>query len=190
MDIFTLFPLLFPAIFFLFIPLAIWSWVEQSRFSRFEGPLKRGVTIWAESLSWETRNFLESLFESQRYGNGFIRVEGRELLIGEERSMWASMSRRNQMPYVGYVSLSAPESRLEFRTPISTLISTALSFLIFLFILVGFTGVFSGSGISLFGFILPLVFLLIFAGSLWFNHRRRRGRVLEILDQAMRTANR
>ena len=185
MNIFTLFPLIIPAFFLLVIPLTVWSIYEQRQFGRVEGAIKRGVMIWAEPLSWEKRAFLESLFELKRYGSGFIRVEGREVLIGEERSMWESMGRRNNIPYVGYISLSAPESRLEFRVPVSTLVSTALSLLIFFLVMLTFTGVFRDGFISIFFFIFPLIFLLIFASSIWFNHRRRRGRILEILDQAM-----
>lgn len=180
----SFFPLFFVAV----LGLALWSLYEQSRFTRTEGNTKRGVMVWAEPISWETRDFLETLPPITRYNNGFIRKQGREVLIAEERSFWQTfLVRRRQWAYVGYVNLSAPDRRLEFRMPVSTLASLVIVIPIILIISFGFFPIFFRDGFQFSPFCLfPIIFLAIFVGSILFNHYRERRRLLDILNQAMR----
>ena len=171
--------------------LSLWGLVEQQRFNRFEGNIRRGVRLWAEPLAWETRQFLETLAGSVRDERWFVRKEGSEVLVGEERGFWSSFwARRNALRYVGYINLSSPESRIELRAPLSSLVSSlfglaAAFFVIWYFFT--FTGLLTSDGFSLFSVLLwlfPLFILVTFAISTIISHQLERRRLLGILNQA------
>lgn len=173
------------------LALSLWSLYEQQRFNRFEGNIRRGVRVWAEPLTWETRQFLETLGDSVRDGRWFVRKEGHEVLIGEERNIWSSFwSRRNALRYVGYINLSAPESRIELRAPLSSLVASLFG-LVTAFVVIWFfftfTGLVSDGRFSLFSIFLwlfPLFILVTFGISTVINHQLERRRLLGILSRA------
>ncbi len=174
----------FPVFIITIIGLGFWSLYELTRFTRPDGKVKRGIKVWSEPISWETCRFLETLPPITRYERGFILIEGREVLIAEERSFWQFGRRRRQLPYVAYVNLSEPENRIEFRMPGSTLASLLVTLLFFLIFFANFFTFFrNGFQVSICLF--PAIFLAIFIGSVVFNHYRERKRLLDILDQAM-----
>ncbi len=161
---------------------AIWSIYERRLFTRFEGKLKRGIMIWIQPMTWEVRQFLETLPAAVRNGKRFIRKEGREILISEERPWWG----RNSWYYIAYVDLNAPDNRLEFRMPASSLAGLILPLLIFpLFFFAFFLdGDLETDGFPFF-FLLPILFILVISmGSLMFSHYQERKRLLSILDEA------
>lgn len=173
------------------LALSVWSLYEQQRFNRFEGSIRRGVRVWAEPLTWEMRQFLENLPDSVRDERRFVRKEGNEVLIGEERGIWSYFwSRRNALRYVGYVNLSAPESRIELRTPLSSLVSSLFGLVTAFFVIwffFNFFGLVSGDGFSLFSVFLwlfPLFILVTFAISTAISHQLERRRLLGILNRA------
>lgn len=175
------------------LALSLWSVYEQQRFNRFEGSIRRGVQVRTEPLTWETRQFLENLPDSVRDERWFVRKEGSEVLIGEERGFWSSFwSRRNSLRYVGYINLSAPESMIELRAPLSSLVSSLFGLVTAIFVIwffFNFFGLVSGDGFSLFSLFLwlfPLFILVTFAISMVVNHQLERRRLLGILNRAGR----
>jgi hypothetical protein len=180
------FPDFFPYFISLIIVLNLWSFYDHYRFTRFEGNLKRGLMIWTDPLSWEIRQLLDSLPPSLKVDQSFIRKENNEVLIVENlpSQKYFSFQRQSYFPYIAYVDLSVPESRIEFRTSFSTfplLIIVLISFFIFF---PNFpSGVFP---IASPGFwILLVVFLFIFIGSFIWEFYRVRQRLLKFLDQVM-----
>ncbi len=173
-----------PLLMILLIGLGLWSAYEQWRFTRFEGPIRRGITIDTASLDWDTRRFLETMPLEWRDGRAFIRKEINEVLISADSATWQRFfGRRQQLDYVAYVNLSAPESRVEFRAPLAGLMVTLLGFVItfgivFYFLLPPLS---DGLGWLWLG---PVVILVIFIGSLAFNHYRQRRRLLGLLSRA------
>ena len=185
----------FPVFFALIFVLMLWSIYDQSRFMRFEGDAKRGVMIWIEPISWEIRQFLETLAAPICSDRSFIRKDGREvLIIAPEKPLWGMFSRRrNQWPYIGYVNLSSADSGIELRVSWSSLIWLVVSSVILLIVLFFWT--FSGMSwngrfypSSLFDFF-PLIFVVIYIISMWSNHNRERKRMLEFLKWAMEQPN-
>ena len=177
----------FPCFFVAMLGLIGWSFYEQSRFTRVEGDIKRGLMVWAEPLSWETRQALEALLGTTTYNDGFIRKEGSEVLVAARRSFWqAFFSRRNRLTYVGYVDLRLPQPQLEWRVAWSTLVSLVVGMAFLLVILFSFFLIPLQKGFQLsFECVFPLIFLAIFVGSIWFNHYRERKRLWDILNRAM-----
>lgn len=109
----SLFSLWFPLLF-------ISGMVEAVFFIRLKGSLKRGFKVWSKPLPERFHKYLLSLdtdvIESKRFffapGNeGFIRVQGPEVLIRYNRPFWGT-----SWPCVGFVNLSSPEPVLEFRS--------------------------------------------------------------------------
>lgn len=175
----------FPYLIFLIPVLSLWNLYDQYRFTRFEGNLKRGLMIWAEPLSWETRQFLQSLPSSVQLEQSFIRKEINEVLIVEKRSFGRSFFNwRNSLSYVGYVNLSTLENQIEFRTPLATLISLTVSLIVILFFLQLFYR--SGASLPVFMWFLPVIILLMYIGSYISNLHQERKRILNLLNRAMR----
>ncbi|MBN1993880.1 MAG: hypothetical protein JW953_14365 [Anaerolineae bacterium] len=179
----------FPVFIVIIIGLGLWSAYELNGFTRPEGKLKRGVKIGSAPLAWEMCQLLETLPHLTRFNRNFILIEGREVLIAAEHSLWQPSSyrrRARRIPFVGYVDLSAPEIRLEFRLPLSSLVIFIVISLVVLFFLTNFFRVFKE---GLFGFswlwLFPVVFLVVYVGGLWLNYSRERNRLLHILDQAL-----
>jgi hypothetical protein len=177
---------IFPYLIILLILLSLWGLYDRYRFTHFEGNLKRGVMIWAEPLTWQIRQFLDSLPASLQVEQSFIRKEYSEALIVEKQSSQTSIfsRRRGHLPCVAYVNLSAPESQIELRTSFFTLVSLTLN-LIFVFI-------FFANFLS-FGFLLatpaiwivPVIFLFIFIGSFLYEFYQARQRLLKFLERVM-----
>lgn len=164
-----------------------WNFLDQSRFTRFEGNLKRGFMVGADPLSWETRQWLETLpphFRSQR---GFMRKEGREVLIvAKEPPLWGIFNRRRQWPYIAYINLAGPESQLEFRTPWSILaIWLGLIPGLFLFLLGDFQRIFFRNVELAWPCVFPFIFFAFLVGSIWLYHSRERKRLLDFLNWAI-----
>jgi hypothetical protein len=185
----------FPVFFALVLVLMVWSIYDQNRFMRFEGDVKRGVMIWVEPISWEIRQFLETLATPIRSEQSFIRKDGREvLIIAREKPLWGIFSRRrNQWPYIGYVNLSSADSGIELRVSWSSLIGLVISSVILLIVLFfwTFSGMFWNGRFypsSLFNFF-PLIFVVIYIISMRSNHNRERKRMLEFLKWAMEQPN-
>lgn len=178
-QIFYLFPLLIVFI----IGSSLWSLYDRQRFTRFDGSLKRGFMIWTEPLTWDMRQFLETMPPSLRLGEGFIRKEYTEVLVSREQGFWNSLftGRREYLRYVAYINLSAPESRIELRLPYSTLVMMAINFIYFLLF---FSFMAFSFELPLFVWLFPLLFLAIFLGSIMFNHHRERKYLLTLLNQA------
>jgi hypothetical protein len=174
----------FPYFFVLNFILVLWLFYELYRFLRFEGDLKRGVKIGTAPLTWEMRQFLETLPSSVRYGRNFIRKEMNEVLIARE---WSFVSgRRDDTIYAAYINLSAPENRLEFRAPLALLVAFTLAPFIFL---VFYFNIFITSADDFLAFpslgCFPVIGLIIFSGGMAVNHLIFRQRLLAILKQAM-----
>ena len=112
----------FPIFIVVIIGLTLWNLFEQKRMTRTKGAIQRGVRVWADPLSWETCQKLETLPPLAEVEGGVIRKEGREVLIVEKRPTIAFGQRRRGIRYVGYINLSAPDSRIEFRTALSSLL--------------------------------------------------------------------
>lgn len=174
---------LFPLLILFIIALSLWSLYDRQRFTRFEGDLKRGLMIWAEPLTWDMRQFLETMPPSLRLGDGFIRKEYTEILVSRERGFWSSFftGRREYLRYVAYINLSAPESRIELRLPYSTLVMMIVNFL---YIVLFFSFTAFSFDLPLFIWLFPLIFMAIFLGSIIFNHNRERKYLLTLLNQA------
>jgi hypothetical protein len=177
----------FPFFIIIIIGLGLWGFYEMSRFTRPEGKLNRGVKIGSASLAWETCQLLETLPRLTRYNRSFILLKGREALIATERSFWQIGRRGRRIPLIGYVNLNEPENRLEFRMPLSALLT--LIFITFV-VLIFAANLFMVLRRDLFGFsflwlLLPLVFLVVYIGALLRNYYRERNHLLDILDQAM-----
>lgn len=174
---------LFPLLIVFIIGLSLWSLYDRQRFTRFEGSLKRGFMIWTEPLTWDMRQFLETMPPSMRLGEGFIRKEYTEVLAAREQGFWSSLfaGRREYLRYVAYINLSAPESRIELRLPYSTLAMMVVNFMYFLLF---FSFMAFSFELPLFIWLFPLLFLAIFIGSIMFNHHRERKYLLTLLNQA------
>jgi hypothetical protein len=179
----NLFDGFFPIFMITIIGLGFWNLYELTRFTRPDGQAKRGVKIWSESISWETCRILETLPTLTRYERGFILIEGREVLIAEERSFWQFGRRRRQLPYVAYINLSEPENRLEFRVPVSILATLIVTLSFFLIFFTNFFTFFGNDFQNPLGCLFPTIFLTIFISSILYNHYRERKRLLDILDQ-------
>jgi hypothetical protein len=176
----------FPLFIIIIIGLGLWGFYEMSRFTRPDGNIKRGVKIWSKPLSWEAGQLLETLPRLTRYNRSFILTKGREVLIATERPFWQTGRRDRRIPLIGYVNLNEPETRLEFRMPLSALVT--LIFITFV-VLIFAANLFMVLRRDLFGFsflwLLPFVFLVVYIGVLWHNYYRERNHLLDILDQAM-----
>jgi hypothetical protein len=176
----------FPFFIIIIIGLGLWGFYEMSRFTRPDGKLKRGVKIWSKPLSWEAGQLLETLPRLTRYNRSFILIEGREALIATERPFWQTGRRGRRIPLIGYVNLNEPENRLEFRMPLSALVT--LIFITFV-VLIFAANLFMVLKGDLFGgsylWLLPFVFLVVYIGALVHNYYRERNLLLDILDRAM-----
>jgi hypothetical protein len=176
-----------PILFLLVIAFSIWGAFERSCFTRFEGSLKRGIMIWADPLPWETRQFLETMVEPIYTEQGFIRKEGREVLVAPQKTAWSLFRRRDQWVYTLYINLSDPHSQLELRMPWSTLISMIILVPIILAtFLIGFYSSFIKQGFQFSLFcLLPALVPLIFVAATLINHYRERRRLLDMLHNAV-----
>ena len=183
----TLLNFVFPILFLLVIAFSIWGAFERSRFTRFEGDLKRGLMIWADPLPWETRQFLEAMVEPIQTERGFIRKEGRQVLIAPQQAARSLFRRGDRWVYIIYINLSDPNSQLELRMPWSTLISMViLAPIILATFFIGFYSTFIKQGFQ-FSLIclLPALVPLVFVGATLINHYRERRRLLDILHKAV-----
>ena len=90
----------------LFIP----TLIARYLLIRFEGPLKRGVAIWNACLSDDEVQYLHRLTCDIETDAGFFRVNGRAVLI-RSSPPW-----HTAWPFVGYIDLSAPKPKIEYRT--------------------------------------------------------------------------
>ena len=174
-----------PASIIVIIGLALWNFFEQRQLGRTEGSLKRGIRVWAEKLSWETCQKLESLPSIIDVEDGFVRKEGREVLITEKLPVISFGQRRRGIRYVGYINLSDPDSRIEFRTALAGLLTFVF---ILIFVLLSFSIFFSSisrENLPLFVILFPLIFLIMFTGSLLYNHYQERKRVMKLLNQVV-----
>jgi hypothetical protein len=90
----------------------MWNLFEHSRFTRFEGNLKRGVKIWVEPLPWETHQWLEMMPADFQDKQGFIRKEGREVLILAKDQPYDRCH-----PVAGYSILRPDPNGSEIMTP-------------------------------------------------------------------------
>jgi len=168
----------------IFIGLALWNFFEQRRLGSTEGEAKRGVRVWVDSLSWETCQKLESLPPITEVKDGFIRKDGREVLIAEEHPIISFGKNRQRLRYIGYINLSDPDSRIEFRTTLSGLLSSVFGLLFVLWIFSNFFLGIPKNGFPLFFILFPLVFLAIYVGSFVYNHYQERKRIMKILNRA------
>lgn len=165
----------------------IWSQFENVRFTRFDGPVKRGVRIGSEPLSPELHQFLETLADPIRYERSFIRKEGREVLIAEEKSFWMIFGRENLWTYIAYVNLDALERRVEFRL---TWVTLAFVFLLVPCILIFFSS-FLESFWNVFGsytlcfVLISIAFLGLGIGSNFLHYKVARLHLLTLLNLAM-----
>src|SRR6185436_17994136 len=110
----------------------------------------------------------------------FIRKEISEVLIvGQRWGFSRFFGRRNSMPHIAYVNLSDPQNQIEFRVPFSVLVSLTVGTLFFLLI---FSNIFLISPdnfqLPLFVWFFPVIFIGIMVGSIIFNHKRERKRLL------------
>ncbi|HXV42311.1 MAG TPA: hypothetical protein VEC96_04575 [Anaerolineae bacterium] len=142
------------------------------------------MKIGTAPLTWEMRQFLETLPSSVRYGRNFIRKEMNEVLIARE---WSFGSRgRDDTIYAAYINLSDPENRLEYRAPFSLLVAFTLAPFVFL---VFYFNVFIRSADDFLAFpsmgCFPVIGLIILIGGIAVNHLIFRQRLLAILKQAM-----
>ncbi|MBI1877967.1 MAG: hypothetical protein HYR94_07035 [Chloroflexi bacterium] len=181
----------FPYFIALVVVLNLWAAYDQYRFMRFDGNLKRGLMVGTEPLTWEMRQFLETLPSSVRYDQGFIRKEINEVLIAGQKPGWSRFfQRRNSMPHLAYINLSDPQNQIEFRASFSFLISVTVGVLFFLLI---FFDIFlrssDGFELPLFLWFFPVIILGLMVGSIVFSHHRERKRLLAILRQAMEQKN-
>ena len=168
------------AFFLLLLLLAFWTISEQRIFTRVEGKMRRGVFIGSQRLSEEMRRRLEGLEGIIHSRDGFVRKEEGEVLISQEPQKW----RRTSWTYLAYVNLSMPESRLEFRMPLSNLVSSIVSLLLFPLILyvILFQEGFASDGATAF-FLTAFVFIVLASiGSLLFHHFRERKRIMKIFN--------
>ena len=168
------------AFFLLWLLLAFWTISEQRVFTRSEGKMRRGIFINAQPLTEDMRRRLESLAGTVHNRDGFVRKEGGEVLISQEPQKW----RRTSWTYLAYINLSAPESRLEFRMPLSNLVSSLVSLILFPLILytILFQEGFASGGAAAF-FLTALAFVVLASiGSLIFHHFRERKRIINIFN--------
>lgn len=176
---------LFPYLIFLVIMLNLWILYDRYQFTRFEGNLKRGLMIGAIPLSWETRQFLDSLPSVLQIEQSFIRKEYNEVLIVEKLSFLESLfSRRSNVPCIAYVNLSDPNSRIEYRTSLSALVSLILGLTLFFTL----AAVFFSMGLPISSpvfWILAVIFPFLAIGSFLFEIYRAHRRLLKFLERAM-----
>jgi len=165
----------------LMVALAFWSISEGRSFTSLDGGLNRGVRVWHQPLTAEMRQFLQTLDGSVHTADQIIRKVDHEVLVVEDRLHW----RRRSWYYVAYVNLNAPQSRLEFRMPLSNLVSSLVS-LLFVPLLV-FALVFQQDEVQLLNLYSVFLFFILLASimSLLFWHFRERGRILKFLNRSM-----
>jgi len=174
----------FPIFIVVIIGLTLWNLFEQKRMTRTKGAIQRGVRVWADPISWETRQKLEILPPLTEIEGGFIRKEGREVLIVEKRPGISFGQRRRGIRYVGYINLSDPDSRIEFRTALSSLLIFIFSLMFVLWFFSEFFLSVSRENFSLFYILVPLVFLIMFTGSYFYNHYQERKQIMKLFNRA------
>jgi hypothetical protein len=115
------------------IVLFLWGMVENYFLTRYGGKLNRGFTIWSQPLTANEQQFLENLKEDildikkRQFGlrtiikKDFIVKDGNEALI-----RFNHMGQRTSWPLVGYVDLSLPEPRMEYRLSLPILSGSIL----------------------------------------------------------------
>jgi hypothetical protein len=177
----------FPSfIIIIIVGLGLWGFYDMSRFTRPDGGIKRGVKIGSAPLAWETSQLLETLPRLTRYNRSFILIKGREALIAAERPFWQIGRRDRRIPLIGYVNLNEPENCLEFRMPLSVLVTSIfITFVVLIFA----ANLFMALRRDLLGFtflwlLLPLLFLVAYIGALLRNYYHERNHLLDILGQA------
>lgn len=109
-----------------FFALMIPTFVGNLRITDFKGPLKRGVPVWREDLSEDMVQALRGVHWDIENVDGFIRVDGHTRLVCARLSFY-----RTSWPYVGYVDLSAPRPKIEYRTPLPGLLILIPHFILF-----------------------------------------------------------
>lgn len=174
--------------------LNLWVYYEQGHFTRPENEMRRGVRIERISLSEKTRLFLAALpsttFSFDRY---FIYKKDNEVLLAEKRpfrwSFWKSTG--SDWPCIAYVNLNVLESHIEFRVSLAYLISLIVMPIFMSCPLVWFFTIISAYGFRistiLWLFVLTTL-LVIFVSSVLFNYRRKRNRLLTVLNHAVEDA--
>ncbi len=186
----SLFLLLFTFFGFLLGVLNLWIFYELWYFTHLKGKMRRGVVIGRQSLTWEIHQFLVTLPTTVLYfEQHFIRKEGSEILIAEERSFWWNFWLRGgaNWPYVVYVNLSMSENQLEFRVSLAYIVSLIISPFIMLCPLIWFLTVISTYNFRIpiiLWLLVPTILLAMFVSSILFNHYRERNRLLNILNRA------
>jgi hypothetical protein len=165
---------------------SVWNLAERRTFLRFEGNLKRGVMIWTDPLAGEMRQWLETMPADFRDKQGFMRKEGREVLVVvENRPLWGIVNRRRQWPYIGYINLAEPQSQLEFRILWSNLFLWLVlipSLFVAFFVTFAYPYLRHGFELVLPCFF-PFIVLIFLVGSIWFNHYQERKRLLAFLNR-------
>lgn len=120
--------------------------IESYYLIRVEGKIKRGYRLWSKPLPDGAFQYLTGLSNdivepptktgfSKVYS--FIRVEDREAIISYRKPNW-----RTSWPYVGYVDLTAPEPKLEYRIALALhilvlLLTYIIPFIPFLVLMMG-----------------------------------------------------
>lgn len=150
-----------------------WDMATQKYFTDYQGKIKRGISLWRDTFTPTERRFLEGIQRLEEVDRGFIRSHNREILITEKRR-WTG---RNSWPYVGYVDLSSPENKLEYRAPWSSFIMWAAGFLALSILILSET--FAEQPV------LAIGLAVVFIGGATFIHYRERKRILSILKRAM-----
>lgn len=113
-----------------FIAFAIWFLIDNYRFYRFEGNIKRGVKIWSKELSYDSWQYLSALKQDiveqkkmlfSEYKSDFIRVQDNEILVYSSPKKFES-----SFIIIGYIDIETPIHELEYRMSLSGLIFLAL----------------------------------------------------------------
>ena len=169
-DIYRNFLLGIAVIYFIVV---IWDIYTQLSFTKAKGKLQRGLKVWSQHLSSDKRRFLERYPEVNQTEKKFILRQDREVIISEARG-WTG---RDSWPYIGYINLGMPESRIQFRMPWSSFIFWVIAFVLFLMVVL--PDFLSGN------FTFPTVLLVALISWVVFSHYRERKRILGILNQAM-----
>jgi len=95
----------------------VWGVIDIVQITNYKGEIKRGIKIWSKPLSNEVRQYLIRLTNDYVDENflsihqSFVRVKSQEILVSYKSWILAT-----PFQYVGYVNLSLPNSRLEFRS--------------------------------------------------------------------------
>jgi hypothetical protein len=94
------------------------AFLEARRFIRYDGKMKRGLRIDAESLSKDMEDFLRRLSKDvvSDETSAFIKKRDQAVLV---QPIPRFFYRNLGIWYVGYVDLSAEEPSIEYRMPIS-----------------------------------------------------------------------